>query len=325
MSASQPEPIPVYIAESEWQELIANAHKPCDYWDRSILFDASAKNRAEGNYGTADLLNLLGQVTSYALQTGPGTAADPFHPIAVFSDGTRCAIPADLTDEELNTLESLAPQVTDLDLKARIHDVLFLRGRGFGFALAAVSDYLKSSALCRNRGAWLPAVRSLERGVRLAGSIRRGNEDLFDNAIRVVEEALADYDDSADRKMMAAALMQLLLEFQQGDAVVYRRQAEVLAGIHEFGGHWEEARDYWELAAAWDQRGSGTQTDRLRAAAAETYVKAAEEAIAQEHIPNTMAASQIADVVLAFRQIGDRNRSDELHVRLIELQKAGSR
>ena len=67
--------------------------------------------------------------------------AEPYVPMSRSGRG-RSPVPDDLTDEDLAVLPPLLETLTEPALRARIHDVLWIRRRDFRAALQAVDAYL---------------------------------------------------------------------------------------------------------------------------------------------------------------------------------------
>lgn len=69
---------------------------------------------------------------------------NPLRPMWVMADGSQSTTPDDFSDEQLNFLAEIVQDVSEVNMRARIADVLWLRKRDHLFARLAFENYLES-------------------------------------------------------------------------------------------------------------------------------------------------------------------------------------
>ena len=138
--------------------------------------------RREGDRTRERALILLARICS--LQLDPDNKTAPFQPEWRATDGRRGFIPEDLSTDEVASLSELAGGVTNPLLKARLADIVWLRDRRRGIALAhmAIDTYL---TLSLDENSWLLSARD---GWRRALQLARGIRD--DGRVVLIETSL---------------------------------------------------------------------------------------------------------------------------------------
>jgi hypothetical protein len=105
-------------------------------------FSAHFQKRHAGEPGKGwDLLQSV-----FGFQFRPSNASEPFAPMMVW-DGRRSMIPSDLTEDQLNALESTGDGMVAPEYRARILDMLWLRRRDVSRARSAVEAYFQSGSM----------------------------------------------------------------------------------------------------------------------------------------------------------------------------------
>jgi hypothetical protein len=307
---------------SGWQDLVANSVKK-DCFSYSSLF---LKRLGElGDAGDATLrgvFTVLYVVTSVALRENDD---EPFAPRFV-RRASRGATPDDLTSDQFAILETIAPDIVDAEMRARVCDLVWVMRRNHRLAKLGVEAYLATARVWEDWENWVQCAERLTRAVRLARSLGGGGVDEFARAIAHAEDLVGRMN-GEDPLFLSARLMELLLEFRKGDPVRFAAFAEKAAARAEGGNAFERANIYWQLAANWHGlAGDGEAHERARMAGAESHVKWAEVAAARprENMPNSTAASYLQMAHHAFLKIGTpgaRLRAEQVYRRLVEVQK----
>lgn len=293
-----------------------------DYSDQ--FFDLATQLAESGQERRASAALLLGHVTGMMPRSGEESKSAPFGPLAVL-DGSRTAIPEDLSDHDLDLLKTLVESIDDPELRARLADLVWLRSRQFPMVTVAIPSYLHSAQTLVDDGDWAPAVKRIERALRLSASVGRNNQGLFSSVTTYIESILAAYDVEADPGLVAATLLDLLLEHGHGEPARYAAFAEELARKRESRSDWRSARRYWEIASRWHEAdGNETSQRACLVTAAETHLAEADEALSSGTNPHTLAASHLQSAVQSMRRIGEVERAKALHLRLLEEQKAST-
>ena len=153
-------------------------------WFRVIRENANVElNRLSGKFGQKlsddelelsktdkTMLSLLKDVSSMMLT--PNSTNEPFQPLLVMADGRRSAMPCDLTVSDLELLSTAIVDISHIELKARVNDLLWLcsKPRNPDHARDAIDGYIPSSI---NPKKWYEEVdKKLERAYKLACSLK---------------------------------------------------------------------------------------------------------------------------------------------------------
>ena len=301
------------------EQIVADCQWPdCAFY--STRFNSKAREAEESGDAKAQcLFSLLGGVMSMMLS--PDDPAAPFKPVAQFHDG-RTMIPSDLTDEEIVFLRLIVPHVADPEMRARLADLVWVRKRDFGAAQVAVISYLEAAAPLETEDHWSVAVTRMERASELAA--RLNNRDLVKAVTHHLEAALATAPAPGPVSFFPAKLMRLLQVRRAGDPSAYASVAEGLARRTEADGEWYKAREYWDIAAQWHQMANEPDAARAsRLCSAETFVQEAEAVKGHAASSYMVAAHWLESAIHALRRVGgQQERIGELHLRLLEYQRA---
>ena len=296
-----------------WQVVINEGEqKECDIY--CSKFVAKAKEaETDGNDKAQEIYTLLGAICSFHFK--PENKDEPFGPMLVMSTG-RSAIINDISDEHLRILQEVISDIKDPEICARIADVIWLKKKNFKVAEVAIDSYLKSSTNLEDPKSWPPCFDRIERAFRLATQLGRSTG--YWNKVSQHIEKLLDKYDGKDPLFLSSSLMELLLEQRKGDPSKYAALAEKIANAAESEGNYNRARTYWEIKARWDSlSGNSTSEIKSKVFTAETYVKEADQAASA-----LAAAEHLQRAIEALRRVGgQRKRIDEIHAKLLEVQK----
>lgn len=305
---------PPDMRSCDWQSVIAGIEeKECHRYASEF-----AKKMQEAEVANAkteyQVYRLLTQVASLMLRES--SAAEPFGPMAVF-EGSRSAILDDLSDEQLKALEDVLFEVRDPEFRARIADVLWLTRRNYKAALLAVESYLQSATYLEDPDHWTQSAKRIERALRLATTLGQGGKEVFEKVVAHIADILDRYK-GEDPLFLSHKLMELLIEFDQGDPVRYAALSEKAARLAEGKSEWHRARSYWETKAKWCAKSDCNEENRnALIKAAETYVSEANSASSA-----LAAATHMQRGIEAFRRIGEsQERVAELYQELLEYQR----
>ena len=302
---------------TNWQEVIdTSPEKDCLSYD-SHFFAKAKEAEASGNSTQQEVFTLLGAITSFMLRSDSND--DPFAPKAVWRN-SRSAILEDIPDAHLDVLGAVALTINDPELRARVADVLWVKKRDFHMAELAVEAYLKSSEVFENPEHWPDAAERIERASRIAVSLGPKNKTFAEVFAHI--EAVLDRNKAEDSSFLSAKMMELLLEFSQGDPSKFATLADKGASQAESERNWHKARSYWEIKARWHERKKNTVAKRdALLKVAETYVKEAESAITRQSPSYMVAASHLEKAIEAHRRIPDNGgRVEVLHKELLRYQ-----
>jgi hypothetical protein len=299
--------------EIEWCSVIAaSVKKECHSYDS--LFFTKAKEAAEiRNERAEEVWTLLGGICSFHMNAG--NKDEPFGPMLVMQTG-RSAIVSDLSPEHLQALTDIFPDIQDPEMRARIGDVLWLTKRDFRAAIIAVEAYLESATALEDPSEWSTGFERIERAFRLSATLGK-KAGAYDKVVSHIESVLDKYNGD-DPLFLSAKLMKLLLESRHGDPVKYSAICSIVAQQSEVHRNYRRARDYWEIKSKWEALAKNTAEEKsAKINVAETFVKeAAQKASA------LVAAKWLEQAIQVYRRIGgQKERIDEIHAQLVEVQK----
>jgi hypothetical protein len=288
-----------------WQDVVNNS-KSKECVEYSMAFWQKAQEAKEaGNEREQAVLEILAAVTRVPIK--PESTEEFF--AEIFQN---------LTDEQLNFLAEIVPEISDAELQARVADILWSKRRDYRMAQLAVTAYLKSATELEDPQQWISCFDRIERTLRLARKIKYQIETVVAHI-----EAILDRYNGEDPLLLSAKLMELLQEYRLGDPSKYAAVAEKAATLAESSQNWDIARAYWEIKAKWhviENDGNKERAASIRAD--ETYVKEAEDALKQNNSPYTTASSKLERAVKAFRGIqGTKEETAVARVRAEETHK----
>jgi len=297
---------------ARWQDVVnSSERKDCLSYD-SAFWKKSQEAQEAGNLRDQAVFAVLAAVTSAAIK--------PESTEEFFAD-----IFKNLTDDQLDFLADIAPEISDPELQARVADILWIRRRDYRMAQLAIPAYLQSATTLESPEHWTHCVDRMERALRLARKIRHEDEVVFSHI-----EAVLDRYNGEDPRWLSAKLMELLQECRFGDPAKYAALSEKAATLAESNSDWCRARTLWRIKAVWHrmERDHSKELDASMLAA-ETYVKEAQAALTSTP-PSYMVASHfLQHAVEAFRSIRGtkeetvdaKARAEEVHKLLLQYQE----
>lgn len=272
--------------------------------DRSFasVFDEREKDHPNNGWG------LLAQIFNMHFKNGK---AEPFGPMWQM-EGRRSLIPADLSDSQLDAIQSTLNTVADPEFQARIGDILWLRRKDFKAARMAVAAYIEAGSRLEDPQRWPHCMERYERGLRIARQIDAKGE--LPKTVLAHLEARVRHYNGEDPMFFTCKALELLAEFQFGDFPALAEIAGRVAAKSSEGGDFRRARNHFDVQARLLKLAKDDEAaEAARVASAETHVQEAE---AQEASGSFMAARSFwEDAVLAFRE------RPSLRARIPELQQ----
>lgn len=299
-----------------WQDVV-NSSKRKDCLTYFSAFKKKALEAEEaGNVREQAVFEILAYVTGAPIK--PESTEEFF--ARIFNN---------LTDEQLDFLTTIAPEISDPELQARVADILWARRRNRNYQMAqlAIHAYLQSAITLESPNPRTHCVDRIERALRLARKIK------YQVAVVVahIEAVLARYNGEDPRWLSAnAKLMELLQEDGLGEPAKYGVLAEKAAKLAESAHDWHRARTLWSIKAVW-HRIEKDYSKELSASmsAAETYVKEAESALKRTPPSYSLASSFLQRAVQAFRSIRGtkeetvdaKAKAEQVHKLLLQYQE----
>lgn len=293
---------------SRWQDVVnSSQRKECLAYSSGFWKKVQEAKEA-GNVREQAVFEILAAVTGVAIK--PESHEEFF--AEVFQN---------LTDEHLDFLAGIAPEISDPELQARVADILWVRRRsqgGYQMAQLAITAYLQSATELEDPKKWNQCFIRIERALRLARRIRYQVEAV----VAHVEAVLGRYNGD-DPLWLSAKLMELLQEYRFGEPTKYAALAEKAATLAESAHDWRRARAYWEIKSKWHLIEKDGEKERAASMlAAETYVKEAEDALKRTPPSYLVASHFMQKAVEAFRNIrGTKEETADAKVRAEEVHK----
>jgi hypothetical protein len=245
----------------------------------------------------------------------------------------------DLTEEHLDFLAEIAPEISDPELQAQVADILWNRRRqqgGYQMAKLAITAYLQSATELENSNEWTLISYRIERALRLASTIKC--QDQVEAVVAHIKAVLDRYN-GKDPCRLSAELMGLLQDkklkltklLNKDDPTKYAALAEKAATLAESAHDWDRARAYWEIKARWHLIEKDGEKERAALMlATQTYVKEAEKALKGNHAPYLKASCCLREALDFFKKkIRDAGKetaavkaaAEEVHKLLLQYQE----
>lgn len=292
---------------SGWKQVLSQAPRK-DYSTMWQAFSAAAGRSIEqGQNEYGKVFWLLADACSMMLS--PSSPNEPFKPFAVFHD-RRSVVPDDFHDADILFFGEIVDAVDDDWLKARLSDLVWLKGkpRNTAFALKAIDAY---RGLSLDTDTWIHGGRDCwPRAISLARMLKGGAGD----RLAQMEAKIVVAFNAATRADGFLGLWLSDLLKSNGLGRVHRadmaRKLEALA--HEFDGEGDlhRAREYFSAAANWHKAiPDEVKAAEMTAAVAEGWVKEAIERTASTSPSHMVAASFYENAIQTYRTIPKAERA----------------
>lgn len=287
--------------------ILGRAEQACYKFSGLLASKAQALAKI-GDVEGSWVLSLLSDVCSYALRADD--RRQPYGPRGVFGDRRTASI-EDLDEVQLAFLRDIHADISIAELRARVADVLYVRKRHQDYARVAIDAYLASASILLTPDHWAGAGHLLERALALAIAIKTERERVVERITKEIETR------RPDNGYFSAKMMQALFDAKAGHpaalAVVAEETAKAVTDKN-----WHREREYLLLAAQWSRRaGKADEERRLLLAAAESYVKLADDATSR-----SLEAAHLDHAIHSLRTLGGTQaRVEELHRRLIDAER----
>ncbi|MBD1808625.1 DUF4209 domain-containing protein [Microcoleus sp. FACHB-SPT15] len=297
---------------SRWQDVVNRSERKECFAYSSGFWKKVEEAKEAGNGKEQAVFEILAAVTGAAIK--PESNEEFF--AKIFQN---------LTDEHLDFLAGIAPEISDPELQARVADILWVRRRDYRMAQLAVTAYLQSATELEDPDNWTWCFERIERALRLARRIRYQPETVVAHI-----EAVLDRYNGEDPLWLSAKLMELLQESRFGEPTKYAALAEKAANLAESDHDWRRARAYWEIKSKWHLIEKDGEKERAASLlAAETYVKEAGSSLKRTPPSYLVASHFMQKAVEAFRNIrGTKEeavdakvRAEEIHTLLLQYQE----
>lgn len=237
--------------------------------------------------------------------------------------GSRSLMAEDLSEEDIDALEGLVPNIQNPDLRARVADVVWeCRKKSFLVGQAAVHAYIEAANRldCQGREN-SRCVQSLERAAQVAGKLGFQGV-LHSQVLKIIAEKVHALPVSSQSARICGELISILLRHKAVNTDSYAVMAEGLAKALQAEGFHDLAEQFWKLAAQ-IYRTVKNEPDTLRCQlnAAEALVAVAQKGAESPHLGVSYMAGWMQRALEALRQAkASPDRIKEVHRQLLELQ-----
>lgn len=303
-----------------WQERLAeHLPKECQTYYQ-VFGRGAAEYRDTGDEVGQRVYEFLNVISSF--YPNFGSHMTPYRPMRQDYDGNRSLIPDDLTDQDLDALDGILPEIEDAEFRARVADVLWIcRKKNFKAAKIAVVAFLEAASHHKTGVLWPPYIERINRAAVI--SARKGFEKERARVVATVEAAIREFQEDPGSGLLCSRLMGVLLLLDVGEPAVYIELAENLAKSFAGIGEWHFAQEYWAVAESWHRRNKDEAAmQRSLIEAAECLVSRAEAEASKQPPQNGAAAHWMGQALEALRRAkAEPARIKEVHRMLLSLQK----
>lgn len=311
--------------KDDCRRILEGSPSICYHSMSTAFFKEARKSSEDANWKVAKIYTLFSNACSMVLR--PDNKEDGFFiPLAGFS-GCRTANLGDFSDEDVSFFSDIVPEITDIRLKARLADVVYLRSPKdskikIENARIAIDSYLELSL---DADTWFNknGRECWQRAVCLAKEI--GDKDRIEAMKSKVFETFSSSDNLSDKRFLLE-LSGLLRRFdfskEKERARVVTAKLEELAIKFKNSGDFLYAGDYCKAALEWCKLlGDKAKQNTLKELRAEICVGQAEGCASATQPDNAAAASWYEKAIQILRTIPQKERSCLINKCLTEFHK----
>ncbi|MGH8727212.1 MAG: DUF7380 domain-containing protein, partial [Burkholderiales bacterium] len=306
---------------SDWKSAIASSERE-GYSGMWQSLSAAARSAIEGGRTSeGKVLWLLADACSMMLN--PGSANEPFKPFMVMN-GKRSSLPEDFQQSDVELFSSIAEEVDDVWLQARLADLVWLLAspRSPKRALLAIDAYRR---IPLDTETWVRGGRECwERAISLTQMLRAGAGE----RMKEIEAAITSAFEVAKSEdgFLALWLADLLAanHLARGKGIDIANRLESLARHFDVEGDLHRAREFFAASAKWFQQvGDAAKTAEMIVFVAEGWVKEAVARISSDQPSHMVAASFYENAIQTYRSIPRSERAaHRVDERISELHKS---
>jgi Domain of unknown function (DUF4209) len=281
-------------------------------------FINASKLAEAGDVTEKQTFDLLGRICSLSLRAENKNL--PFAPLFIFGDRRSPDI-TDFSEDDVSVLKLLFPYIKQNDIRARIADVIWCiqHKDNFQYAEQAVDAYLLSFEEQIFGESYTYGLKRISRALHLAASLGR-QSGRYKVVIQKIDSLIVPF--VPRHNSPAYELIQLLLEYREGDLQKLAGYAESCALDAEADKNWYIAGHYWGIKAKCHRLAK--EIDREQQALqmlANTYVSDANDSLTQRG-SFAVAAHHLQSAIEILRRIPDtKEQQKQLHKTMLEYQQ----
>jgi hypothetical protein len=285
---------------SSWRTAIEAPKNYGPYYSLWQSFSDLARQAVvNGDNAAGKVLWLLAD--AFSLMLNPDSRNEPFRPQRSMATG-RSALPDDFDDQTLDLFQTISEEVSDLWVRARLSDLLWVRRRRFPSALLAIDAY---RGMPLDPDTWVQGTQdSWKRCLSLTITLGAG----AGGRLAEIENILVGRFRSAERGdiILALGISELLLTHRlaEGRAADLGGKLEAWARLLSGEGKYYHARPYYAAAIAWFELAKDTaKVWDLTAEFANSFVDEA-----KSHNSQAVATGLYEKALQTYRQIPKAER-----------------
>lgn len=307
------------LKSQNWEDVLKDIpDRTCDLF--SLAFNKAAREAEENNdEKSKHILMLFQGMTSMMMHDSE--KSHPFTPSIILANGSRSAAISDFSDEQLDLFKEWLSVCVDPELKSRIADIIWTRKRQGNHlvAEAAIEAYIESALRMFESEFPHRGVERISRALHLSVNLGR-NSSLFLKVVKQIEQLAEKY--AKQNSNFVVSLIQLMIEYYQGDVSNFIVITESLATYHENQKNWFVARDSLELKARLHRKMKDVAKELLTLERiSQSYIQESDEAIKSGQ-GYMLAAHHVQSAIEALRRVPNTSdKQRELHRVLLGYQE----
>lgn len=256
-----------------------------------------------------EVIQLITDILSYHINKK--NPKQPFEPFAIF-EGKRSSALSDLSQQDVETLINLYPNLEDSEIKARISDVIWTRNKIYKYGQDAIDNYLISATRLEDWDQWTVFSDRIERALQLALFFGKDN-DKVDQVNRFIEETITKIN-GEDPLYLTGKLVELLLEQKNvgvGQFIVILK-SKISRNLEET--EYAIARYYMDiLAKCYQKMGYNDKYEDTLERIAMAYEEEAKYLSEDGNKYNMIIIRLLEDAIKTYRKIpGKKQKNDEI-------------
>lgn len=239
-----------------------------------------------------------------------------FHPMMIF-EGRRTFSVEDLSEEDYELLMTLDWSQLPLNLKCRVTDILWTVKKDFRAALSAAKAYFDLYKLFFSEENWVDTLDYVKRAICISKQIN--NKELFEKVCKELYDKVILLNGS-DKGFLSLRMIDIILNYRYGDLTKILCVIDnIIKNNPSNISKTEQAYEYRADCLNKLKRGSEAQNSNIQLA--EYYVDMA-ECIQKRDVQGAFRSEHLfRKAIMLFRNNGNSQRAEEVHRRLVEIQK----
>ena len=295
--------------DCDWKSVFDDdSHK--DLASKSFaLFQAAKEAEEDGKENRGRVLRILAEACSMTLSSERSN--EPFGPL--WRDRQdRSIIPSDFTESEIDFFAKITDSVDEPTLKARLADLVWVRGvpGAFRFAVKAIDSYTQAPP---SPGTWFPdGEECWNRAISLSHMVGKASGDRLDKIDSSIIKSIdtKSMDDTFFTYRLANTLESGGLGKTHSAKVAEKLRS--LADAFCAAGNFDAGGRHYSAAARWYKSSGNEPTSiEMTVAEAESFVSDAKARLSSDDPSHAVAATFLESAIQVYRSIPGTHR--DLH------------